>query len=105
MEGLYLARYISLQVIQLLDRGYRLEQPPKCPKYVYDLMIKCWSAQASKRPTFEQLYTSFSSDPAFSRAKSIIGQQKTRKGKFKLATGRHWTRVVGLEVGVLDFRF
>lgn len=43
------------QVIQMLDKGYRLPQPPTCPAPLYQLMLQCWSAEAGGRPTFETL--------------------------------------------------
>ncbi|NXV01110.1 FRK kinase, partial [Cettia cetti] len=43
------------QVIQLLDNGYRLPQPEKCPEPLYKMMLQCWSAEADERPTFEAL--------------------------------------------------
>ncbi|NXL90417.1 FRK kinase, partial [Alectura lathami] len=43
------------QVIQMLDKGYRLPQPAACPKALYELMLRCWSAKPSERPTFEAL--------------------------------------------------
>lgn len=44
------------QVIQMLDKGYRLPQPETCPRDLYELMLKCWSTEPSERPTFETLY-------------------------------------------------
>ncbi|XP_074779621.1 tyrosine-protein kinase FRK isoform X1 [Athene noctua] len=43
------------QVIQMLDKGYRLPQPETCPAPLYQLMLQCWSAEAGGRPTFEAL--------------------------------------------------
>ncbi|NXI32553.1 FRK kinase, partial [Sterrhoptilus dennistouni] len=43
------------QVIQLLDNGYRLPRPEKCPGPLYEMMLHCWDAEADKRPTFEAL--------------------------------------------------
>ncbi|NXI61362.1 FRK kinase, partial [Anseranas semipalmata] len=43
------------QVIQMLDKGYRLPQPETCPKALYELMLQCWSREASERPTFKAL--------------------------------------------------
>lgn len=39
----------------MLDKGYRLPQPETCPAQLYQLMLQCWSAEASGRPTFEDL--------------------------------------------------
>lgn len=43
------------QVIQMLDSGYRLPQPETCPAPFYQLMLQCWNAEASGRPTFEAI--------------------------------------------------
>jgi hypothetical protein len=32
----------ALQVIKMVDKGYRLAPPPGCPEAVYRLMMKCW---------------------------------------------------------------
>lgn len=43
------------QVIQMLDKGYRLPQPETCPTPLYRLMLQCWCAEPGERPTFEAL--------------------------------------------------
>nr|XP_009491678.1 PREDICTED: tyrosine-protein kinase FRK [Pelecanus crispus] len=43
------------QVIQMLDKGYRLPQPEACPVPLYQLMLQCWSAEAGRRPAFKAL--------------------------------------------------
>uniref|UniRef100_A0A8B9T9K8 Tyrosine-protein kinase n=1 Tax=Anas platyrhynchos TaxID=8839 RepID=A0A8B9T9K8_ANAPL len=43
------------QVIQMLDTGYRLPKPRCCPQSIYEMMRKCWSQEASERPTFQDL--------------------------------------------------
>ncbi|NXN93008.1 FRK kinase, partial [Rhinopomastus cyanomelas] len=43
------------QVMQMLDKGYRLPQPEMCPAPLYQLMLQCWSAEAIRRPTFKAL--------------------------------------------------
>ncbi|CAK9301665.1 unnamed protein product [Gordionus sp. m RMFG-2023] len=45
----------GLQVINSIEKGYRLPKPDKCEKEIYDIMLKCWSARSSNRPTFSQL--------------------------------------------------
>lgn len=32
-------------------------RPDACPLNIYDLMLQCWSADSSQRPTFYQLHT------------------------------------------------
>uniref|UniRef100_A0A8B9FIC8 Tyrosine-protein kinase n=1 Tax=Amazona collaria TaxID=241587 RepID=A0A8B9FIC8_9PSIT len=49
------AGMLGHQVVQMLDKGYRLPQPKTCPAPLYELMLQCWSAEAGERPTFEAL--------------------------------------------------
>lgn len=44
-----------LRLTELLERGERLPRPEKCPCEIYLLMKKCWKAEASFRPTFQNL--------------------------------------------------
>ncbi|KAF6098010.1 tyrosine kinase 2 [Phyllostomus discolor] len=44
-----------LRLTELLERGERLPRPEKCPYEVYLLMKNCWEAEASFRPTFQNL--------------------------------------------------
>jgi len=41
--------------------GYRMQKPvasgDNCPDYVYDIMLQCWHADPSSRPTFASLLT------------------------------------------------
>ncbi|NXU46482.1 FRK kinase, partial [Drymodes brunneopygia] len=43
------------QVIQVLDDGYRLPRPEKCPESLYKMMEQCWNAKADERPSFQDL--------------------------------------------------
>jgi focal adhesion kinase 1 len=38
-----------------LRHGKRLERPSRCPLFIYQLMLKCWEWDETKRPTFYQL--------------------------------------------------
>lgn len=51
------------EVIAFLDQGLRLEKPDICSDHTYQVMLSCWSAEPSCRPTFEQLFNTFSIDP------------------------------------------
>uniref|UniRef100_A0A670YAP5 Tyrosine-protein kinase n=1 Tax=Pseudonaja textilis TaxID=8673 RepID=A0A670YAP5_PSETE len=43
------------EVIQNLERGYRMPQPDNCPEELYKLMLQCWKDKPEQRPTFEFL--------------------------------------------------
>jgi hypothetical protein len=36
--------------------GERLPQPDDCPQDVYDMMLRCWAADPSSRPSFSELH-------------------------------------------------
>uniref|UniRef100_T1KQW4 receptor protein-tyrosine kinase n=2 Tax=Tetranychus urticae TaxID=32264 RepID=T1KQW4_TETUR len=38
-----------------LVKGYRMEQPDKCPQNVYSMMNDCWHSNPANRPNFTQL--------------------------------------------------
>ncbi|XP_068992235.1 platelet-derived growth factor receptor alpha-like [Neodiprion pinetum] len=38
-----------------LAEGYRMEKPPYAPKSIYQMMLRCWNAEPSERPSFEKL--------------------------------------------------
>ncbi|XP_063084710.1 non-receptor tyrosine-protein kinase TYK2 isoform X2 [Cavia porcellus] len=44
-----------LRLTELLEQGERLPRPDRCPPEIYLLMKNCWEAQASFRPTFQNL--------------------------------------------------
>ncbi|KAM9533309.1 tyrosine-protein kinase Lck isoform 2-T2 [Guaruba guarouba] len=43
------------EVIQNLERGYRMPQPDNCPPELYELMVQCWKEKPEERPTFEYM--------------------------------------------------
>lgn len=43
------------EVIQNLERGYRMPPPDNCPDELYKLMLQCWKDIPEQRPTFEYL--------------------------------------------------
>lgn len=43
------------EVIQNLDRGYRMPRPENCSEGLYDIMCQCWTENPDDRPTFEYL--------------------------------------------------
>ncbi|XP_036096141.1 non-receptor tyrosine-protein kinase TYK2 isoform X2 [Molossus molossus] len=53
--GLTQGQMTVLRLTELLERGERLPRPEKCPYEIYLLMKNCWEAEASFRPTFQNL--------------------------------------------------
>jgi fyn-related kinase len=45
----------NAEVLQQVERGYRMPSPPNNPELLYAIMLDCWKAEASDRPTFETL--------------------------------------------------
>uniref|UniRef100_L7M6T6 Tyrosine-protein kinase n=1 Tax=Rhipicephalus pulchellus TaxID=72859 RepID=L7M6T6_RHIPC len=66
------------QVIEYVDRGYRMPKPTncECPDSVYSIMLNCWDAEPEKRPTFEFLFGFFddyfvSTEPSYRDAEEF----------------------------------
>ncbi|XP_032884041.1 tyrosine-protein kinase ABL2 isoform X4 [Amblyraja radiata] len=47
------------QVYDLLEKGYRMEQPEGCPPKVYELMRSCWQWNPMERPLFAEIHQAF----------------------------------------------
>ncbi|TFK06944.1 hepatocyte growth factor [Platysternon megacephalum] len=47
------------QVYDLLEKGYRMEQPEGCPPKVYELMRACWKWTPPDRPSFAETHQAF----------------------------------------------
>ncbi|XP_038069022.1 angiopoietin-1 receptor-like [Patiria miniata] len=45
----------SKSLAQRLLDGYRMPKPENCADEIYDVMLKCWQEQPSKRPSFRKL--------------------------------------------------
>ncbi|XP_047674890.1 tyrosine-protein kinase fynb isoform X1 [Tachysurus fulvidraco] len=43
------------EVLEQVDRGYRMQSPMDCPASLYELMLQCWKQNAEERHTFEYL--------------------------------------------------
>ncbi|XP_063810760.1 tyrosine-protein kinase Fgr isoform X2 [Pseudophryne corroboree] len=43
------------EVLEQLERGYRMPCPQSCPPSLHDLMLQCWKGDPEERPTFEYL--------------------------------------------------
>lgn len=47
------------EVVNELERKYRMDQPRECPLELYAIMTQCWEKNETKRPSFDSLYTRF----------------------------------------------
>ena len=45
----------NAEVLQQLERGYRMPCPPNTPENLYQIMLDCWKKNPADRPTFEAL--------------------------------------------------
>ncbi|KAL7980442.1 hypothetical protein Chor_001596 [Crotalus horridus] len=43
------------EVLEQVERGYRMPCPGNCPPLLHDLMVQCWRKEPEERPTFEYL--------------------------------------------------
>ncbi|XP_073327162.1 protein-tyrosine kinase 6b [Pagrus major] len=43
------------EVFQQVANGYRMPAPSKCPNFLYQIMLKCWSTEPADRPDFKSL--------------------------------------------------
>ncbi|XP_013406851.1 tyrosine-protein kinase SRK2 isoform X5 [Lingula anatina] len=60
-------------VLDQIERGYRMPKPPKCPDSLYETMLLCWKSNEEERPTFEFLQGHFddyfiSTEPSYKEA-------------------------------------
>lgn len=43
------------EVLEQVERGYRMPCPQDCPPSLHELMVQCWKKDPEERPTFEYL--------------------------------------------------
>ncbi|KYO19744.1 proto-oncogene tyrosine-protein kinase Src isoform C [Alligator mississippiensis] len=43
------------EVLEQVERGYRMQCPGSCPSSLHELMVQCWKKEPEERPTFEYL--------------------------------------------------
>lgn len=43
------------EAYERIIEGYRMPAPPKCPNFLYEIMLKCWSARPEDRPDFKRI--------------------------------------------------
>jgi serine/threonine protein kinase len=51
----YGRKWTNMNVMIEVEKGYRLPAPAKCPKAVYQLMLKCWNPLRKMRPAFSSI--------------------------------------------------
>ena len=45
----------NAQILEAVQQGYRMPQPPGCPDKLYNIMLNCWREEPKNRPLFEAL--------------------------------------------------
>ncbi|XP_030636810.1 tyrosine-protein kinase Yes [Chanos chanos] len=43
---------VNREVLEQVERGYRMSCPQDCPASLHDFMLQCWRAEPEERPTF-----------------------------------------------------
>ncbi|XP_032936796.1 tyrosine-protein kinase Fgr isoform X1 [Catharus ustulatus] len=43
------------EVLEQVERGYRMQCPASCPPSLHEMMVQCWKREPEERPTFEYL--------------------------------------------------
>ncbi|XP_074549397.1 tyrosine-protein kinase yes-like [Halichoeres trimaculatus] len=46
---------VNREVLEQVERGYRMPCPQGCPESLHEMMKLCWKKEADERPTFEYL--------------------------------------------------
>eukprot|EP00775_Hariotina_reticulata_P013512 gene13512-13637_t len=47
------------EVLEVVLSGQRLARPPRCPREMYALMLRCWASDPAERPTFDAILATF----------------------------------------------
>ncbi|XP_042859998.1 tyrosine-protein kinase Shark-like isoform X3 [Penaeus japonicus] len=53
------------KILELIEKNERLPRPEKCPKGVFELMLRCWNYKPKNRPSFRELATIFRTKPEY----------------------------------------
>ena len=60
------------QVIMYLMLGTRLACPPGCPNDMYNIMLRCWAANAADRPSFANIVHHIRNSKQFENLEHLI---------------------------------
>lgn len=55
VPGVSLVGMVNREVLEQVERGYRMPCPQDCPISLHELMVQCWKKDPEERPTFEYL--------------------------------------------------
>lgn len=69
----------NAEVLQQVERGYRMPSPAGNPEMLYTIMLDCWKAEPENRPTFETLQWRLedffvNSDTEYNEADAVISK-------------------------------
>ncbi|XP_062505893.1 fibroblast growth factor receptor 4-like [Corticium candelabrum] len=76
--------YPSIPISRLYDllvEGYRMSCPVNCPRLLHTIMLGCWNAEASERPTFVTLITLLSDSIKETKYSPAVGHEFIDSGK------------------------
>lgn len=49
------AGMVNREVLEQVERGYRMPCPQGCPESLHEMMLQCWKKEPDERPTFEYI--------------------------------------------------
>lgn len=52
---LWFAGMVNREVLEQVERGYRMPCPQGCPDSLHEMMRHCWKKDPDERPTFEYI--------------------------------------------------
>lgn len=51
----FLPGMVNREVLEQVERGYRMPCPQGCPESLHEMMRHCWKKEPDERPTFEYI--------------------------------------------------
>lgn len=66
----------NAEVLNQVERGYRMQCPPGCPPVMYEIMCDCWKQHPEERPTFQSLQYRledfYTTNDAYNEANNVL---------------------------------